>query len=123
MLGGFVGLMEGAWNTEEEGGLIGEEFGEVLFMGVLCFKLRSFVLIFVWYLGGRGLELEDVLLFFCRGEWGESESSESDDEWVDLIIAVIMVLVIVPKKPKPKAVITEICFFKKISKQWTSGKY
>ena len=112
MLEGCVGLMEVAWNTEEEGGLIGEEFGEVLFMGFF-FKLRSFVLIFVWCLGGRGLELEDVVLLFAKGEWGESESSESDDEWVDLIIAVIMVLVIVPKKPNPKAVITEICFLRR----------
>ena len=83
MLGGCVGVMGVAWNTEEEGGLIGEEFGEDLFMGFLFFKLRSFVLIFVWYLGGRGLELEDMVLFFAKGKWGESESSESDDEWVN----------------------------------------
>ena len=34
----------------------------------------------------------------------------SDCELDDLIIAVIMVWVIVPKKPNPKAVITEIFF-------------
>ena len=101
------------WGIGEEIGLLGEELGENLCIGVLFFKLRSFVLIFVWYLGGRGLGLEDRVWVFANGEWGESESLESDGEMEDLIIAVIIVWVMVPKKPKPKAVITEICFLGK----------
>ena len=47
---------------------------------------------------------------FANGEWGESESSDLEWELDDLSIAVIMIWVIVPKKPNPKAVTTEICF-------------
>ena len=50
---------------------------------------------------------------FANGEWGESESSDSECELDDLSIAVIMVWVIVPKKPNPRAVKTEICFLSK----------
>ena len=64
-------------------------------------------------MGGRGLGLEDRVWVFANGEWGESESLGSDGELDDLIIAVINVWVMVPKKPKPKAVITEICFLSK----------
>ena len=82
----------GEWRTGEDGGFIGEELDEDLCIGVLFFRLRSFVLILVWCLGGRGLGLEELVWVFAKGEWGESQSYESDGEWVDLIIAVIIVL-------------------------------
>ena len=57
--------------------------------------------------------LEEIVWVFANGEWGESESSGFDCELNDLIIAVIIVWVIVPKKLNPKAVMTEICFLGK----------